>query len=44
MLTKAGGKDLLIVHQKSGMAYAIDPDTGTKLWEYRTGAGVELGG
>ena len=44
VLTKAGGKDLLIVHQKSGMAYAIDPDKGTKVWEYRTGAGAALGG
>jgi polyvinyl alcohol dehydrogenase (cytochrome) len=44
VLTKAGGKDLLIVHQKSGMAYAVDPDKGTKVWEYRTGAGAALGG
>jgi polyvinyl alcohol dehydrogenase (cytochrome) len=43
-LTKADGKDLLIVHQKSGMAYAVDPDKGTKVWEYRTGAGAALGG
>ena len=44
VLTKVGGKDLLIVHQKSGMAYAVDPDKGTKVWEYRTGAGAALGG
>jgi polyvinyl alcohol dehydrogenase (cytochrome) len=44
VLTKAGGKDLLIVHQKSGMAYAVDPEKGTKVWEYRTGAGAALGG
>ena len=45
VLTKtAGRKDLLIVHQKSGMAYAVDPDKGTKVWEYRTGAGAALGG
>ena len=44
VLTKVDGKDLLIVHQKSGMAYAVDPDKGTKVWEYRTGAGAALGG
>ena len=44
VLTKAGGKDLLIVHQKSGMAYAVDPDKGTKVWEYRASAGAALGG
>ena len=44
VLAKVGGKDLLIVHQKSGMAYAVDPEKGTKVWEYRTGAGAGLGG
>jgi polyvinyl alcohol dehydrogenase (cytochrome) len=38
------GRDLIVVQQKSGMAYAIDPDKGTKVWEYRTGAGAALGG
>jgi polyvinyl alcohol dehydrogenase (cytochrome) len=44
VLAKVGGKDLLIVHQKSGMAYALDPEKGMKVWEYRTGAGAGLGG
>jgi polyvinyl alcohol dehydrogenase (cytochrome) len=38
------GRDLVVVHQKSGMAYGIDPDKGTKVWEYRTGPGAALGG
>ncbi|HVG70512.1 MAG TPA: PQQ-binding-like beta-propeller repeat protein, partial [Vicinamibacterales bacterium] len=44
VLAKVGGKDLLIVHQKSGMAYAVDPEKGTKVWEYRASAGAALGG
>jgi polyvinyl alcohol dehydrogenase (cytochrome) len=38
------GRELIVVQQKSGMAYAIDPDKGTKVWEYRTGTGAALGG
>ena len=45
VLTKtAAGRDLVIVQQKSGMAYAIDPDKGTKVWEYKTSGGSGLGG
>ena len=40
----AAGRDLVIVQQKSGMAYALDPDKGTKVWEYRTSQGSGLGG
>jgi polyvinyl alcohol dehydrogenase (cytochrome) len=40
----AAGRDLVIVQQKSGMAYAIDPDKGMKVWEYRTSMGSALGG
>jgi polyvinyl alcohol dehydrogenase (cytochrome) len=40
----AAGRDLVVVQQKSGMAYAIDPDKGTKVWEYRTSPGSGLGG
>ena len=40
----AAGRDLVIVQQKSGMAYAIDPDKGTKVWEYKTSGGSGLGG
>jgi polyvinyl alcohol dehydrogenase (cytochrome) len=39
------GKDLLIIQQKSGMAYAFDPDQKGKLvWEYRTSPGGGMGG
>ena len=45
VLTKtAAGRDLVVVQQKSGMAYAIDPDKGTKVWEYKTSGGSGLGG
>ncbi|MDR1988811.1 MAG: PQQ-binding-like beta-propeller repeat protein [Acidobacteriaceae bacterium] len=39
------GKDVLIVGQKSGMGYALDPDRkGAVLWQYRAGKGGALGG
>jgi polyvinyl alcohol dehydrogenase (cytochrome) len=38
------GRELVIVQQKSGMAYALDPDTGTVVWQYRTSPGSGLGG
>ena len=35
---RADGRDLIVVAQKSGMAYAIDPDKeGEILWQYRAG-------
>ena len=41
----AGGRDILIVSQKSGVGYALDPDAqGKKIWEYRWGAGSPIGG
>ena len=40
----AAGRDLVIVQQKSGMAYAVDPDKGTKVWEYKTSEGSGMGG
>ena len=40
MLTRAAGRDLIVVGQKSGIAYALDPDKGGELvWEYRAGRG-----
>src|SRR4029434_3067845 len=34
LLTKGpNGRDVVIALQKSGMAYAVDPDKGTKVWE-----------
>ncbi|MEX2367137.1 MAG: PQQ-binding-like beta-propeller repeat protein [Pseudohongiellaceae bacterium] len=39
------GRELLIVPQKSGMAYALDPNNqGAMVWEYRAGDGSPVGG
>jgi polyvinyl alcohol dehydrogenase (cytochrome) len=40
-----GGRELLVVPQKSGVLYALDPDkAGAIVWEYRFGEGSALGG
>ena len=45
MLTSAGGRELLVIGQKSGMAFALDPDkAGEIVWQYRAGQGGVLGG
>jgi len=45
LLTKGpNGRDVIIALQKSGMAYAVDPDKGTKVWEYKTSEGSGMGG
>jgi polyvinyl alcohol dehydrogenase (cytochrome) len=45
VLARAGNRDVIVVAQKSGMAYAIDPDNrGEVLWQYRAGQGGVLGG
>ena len=45
LATTASGRDLLVVPQKSGMAYALDPDNeGATVWEYRAGPGSAVGG
>jgi polyvinyl alcohol dehydrogenase (cytochrome) len=38
------GEDLLVLAQKSGMVYAVDPDDGAKVWEYQASTGGSLGG
>ena len=44
-LVKAGGRDLLVLPQKSGMAYALDPDKqGAPVWQFRFGQGSGRGG
>ena len=44
-LVKAGGRDLLVLPQKSGMAYALDPDKqGAPVWQFRFGPGSGRGG
>ncbi len=43
--TLPDGRDLILVGQKSGMAYALDPDQkGKVVWEFRAGKGTALGG
>jgi polyvinyl alcohol dehydrogenase (cytochrome) len=45
VLTRAGNRDLIVIGQKSGMAFAMDPDNeGQILWQYRAGRGTALGG
>ncbi|MGD8323373.1 MAG: PQQ-binding-like beta-propeller repeat protein [Gammaproteobacteria bacterium] len=45
LTTLDNGKDLLVVTQKSGVGYALDPDNdGATLWEYRWGRGSPVGG
>jgi polyvinyl alcohol dehydrogenase (cytochrome) len=44
-LVTVKGRDLLFLPQKSGLAYALDPDNeGAVLWQYRIGQGSGLGG
>jgi polyvinyl alcohol dehydrogenase (cytochrome) len=43
--TRADGKDILLLAQKSGVIYALDPDRrGKLLWQTRIGKGGPLGG
>jgi polyvinyl alcohol dehydrogenase (cytochrome) len=45
LVTKADGTDVLVVTQKSGVGYALNPDRrGKVLWEYRWGRGSPVGG
>ncbi len=45
LVTRSDQRDVIIVAQKSGMAYAIDPDReGAILWQYRAGEGSIWGG
>ncbi len=45
LVTLANGKDELVIGQKSGVAWAIDPDQqGKVLWQTRVGKGSSLGG
>jgi polyvinyl alcohol dehydrogenase (cytochrome) len=43
--TLPNGKSLLVIGQKSGAAWAIDPDKdGALVWQHKVGAGSALGG
>lgn len=45
LATRRDGKDILVIGQKSGVGYALDPDDGGRiLWQYRAGEGSALGG
>ncbi|HMF94590.1 MAG TPA: PQQ-binding-like beta-propeller repeat protein [Vicinamibacterales bacterium] len=45
MLRHADGRDLIIIGQKSGAAWALDPDkNGAILWQHRVGKGSWDGG
>ena len=41
----SNGRELIVAGQKSGVAYALDPDRkGEQVWRYRAGGGSGLGG
>jgi polyvinyl alcohol dehydrogenase (cytochrome) len=44
VLATVGDRQLVIAPQKSGIAFAIDPDSGKLVWQHRFGAGSGLGG
>ncbi len=45
LATRKDGKDVILLGQKSGLAYAVDPDKqGELLWQYRAGVGSIWGG
>jgi polyvinyl alcohol dehydrogenase (cytochrome) len=45
LTTLTSGRDLIVVGQKSGMAYALDPEkNGDVVWSYRAGQGSIWGG
>jgi polyvinyl alcohol dehydrogenase (cytochrome) len=45
MLVNADGRDLIVIGQKSGIGWALDPDKeGAIVWQYRAGRGSALGG
>jgi polyvinyl alcohol dehydrogenase (cytochrome) len=45
LATPPDGRDIILAGQKSGVAYALDPDRkGAELWHYRAGGGSGLGG
>ncbi len=43
-LLTAGGRQLVGVGEKSGLYYALDPDTGAVVWKTAVGPGSALGG
>jgi len=45
LVTTPGGRDLIVIGQKSAVGWALDPDKqGAVVWEYQVGKGSALGG
>jgi polyvinyl alcohol dehydrogenase (cytochrome) len=45
MLARVGSRDVIVIGQKSGLGFAMDPDAGGEvIWQYRAGRGGVLGG
>ena len=44
LTTRSNGDDILVILQKSGMAYGLGPDDGALVWEYKTSEGGGMGG
>lgn len=45
LATLPSGRDLIVIGQKSGVGWALDPDNGgAVVWQYRAGTGGALGG
>ncbi len=44
LMTLAGGKQVLVAGQKSGIVYGLNPDTGALIWKTIVGMGSALGG
>jgi len=45
LATLRDGRDLIVIGQKSGLAYALDPGKkGAEVWRYRASSGSGLGG
>jgi polyvinyl alcohol dehydrogenase (cytochrome) len=39
-----GGRQILVIGQKSGVAFGLDPEQGATIWQFRAGKGSALGG
>jgi polyvinyl alcohol dehydrogenase (cytochrome) len=45
LVTVADGREMIVVGQKSGLAWGLDPSAnGVMRWQHRVGRGTELGG
>jgi polyvinyl alcohol dehydrogenase (cytochrome) len=45
VLARTGSRDVIVIGQKSGVAFGMDPEKkGEILWQYRAGLGSTLGG